>query len=100
VVVAELGAIVPWPVLRVAFADPEIAGITPVARAAGTLPGAAASPVRTVPMVTVERPFALPAMETRRNSVDEDEYLSGGIRRTRLAVDDRLTAGRARPSSN
>jgi hypothetical protein len=54
-----------WPV-RVAFAAGGIAGMMPVDRAAGTGPGAADSPVRTVPMVTVERPFGLPAMETRR----------------------------------
>jgi hypothetical protein len=86
VAVAEPGAVVLWPV-RVAFGAVGIAGTTPVARAGGTVPGAAVSPVRTVPMVTVERPFGLPAMATRRNSVDEGEYLSGvqdvQIRRSR-----------------
>src|SRR2546430_423417 len=62
VVVADEGSAGTTPVARpAAFADEGSAGITPVARAGGTLfgDGVVVSPVRTVLIVTVERPFAL-----------------------------------------
>jgi hypothetical protein len=69
VVVADDGSAGITPVARpAAFADDGGAGITPVARAAGRLfgDGVVVSPVRTVLIVTVERPFALAAIRFER----------------------------------
>jgi hypothetical protein len=50
--------------------------MTPVARAPGGVFGAVVvSPVRTVLIVTVERPFALAAIASRGSSVDGRKYL-------------------------
>jgi hypothetical protein len=69
VVVADEGSAGTMPVARpAAFADVGSAGITPVARDDGKLfgEGVVVSPVRTVLIVTVERPFALPDIRLER----------------------------------
>jgi hypothetical protein len=69
VVVADEGSAGTMPVARpAALADEGSAGITPVARADGRLfgDGVVVSPVRTVPIVTVGRPFALAAIRFER----------------------------------
>src|SRR5581483_2916119 len=69
VVVADDGSAGTTPVGRpAALADGGSAGITPVARAGGRLfpEGVVVSPVRTVLIVTVERPFALAGIRFER----------------------------------
>ena len=68
VVVADDGSAGMTPVARPPRRDEGSAGITPVARAGGRLfgDGVAVSPVRTVLIVTVERPFALAGIRFER----------------------------------